>query len=221
MKITFNKSTLCLVSLSATLLTACAPQYTPSMMNTHRAELVRQTAIEQIPLSEIDDVTLTLLADDYRRYGNGPVDLAMVYDPTSKTYTAMKARNQLREIESGLKQRGVHSIQTRTVSVEKGQAALMVSYESIQVQAPTDCHTMPGLEDYRTERDIAAYRFGCSTETMLARQIARPSDLMGRGADNTPSDGRRATNVIEEYRNYGASDANRALEQAGQGDIGE
>ncbi len=216
-----NTSTLCLLGLSASLLAACAPQYTPSMMNTHKVEIVRQTAIEQIPLNEIDDVTLTLLADDYRRYGNGPVDLAMVYDPTSKTYTAMKARNQLREIETGLKQRGIHAIQTRTVSVEKGQPALMISYESLQAQAPTDCHSMPGLEDYRTERDIAEYRFGCSTETMLARQIARPADLMGRGADNTPSDGRRATNVIEEYRNYGANDANRALEQTGQDDIGQ
>lgn len=216
-----NKSGMYILALSAGLLTACAPQSTPSMMNTSRVEMVRQTAIEEIPATKVDDVALTLLADDYRRYGNGPMDLAMIYDPKSKIYTAMHARNQLREIEAGLKERGIRAVQTRTVSVEKGQPSLLISYDSVKAQAPTDCHTMPGIDDYQTTRDIAQYRFGCSTESLLARQIARPSDLMGRAANNEPSDGRRASNVIDEYRNYGANDANRPLEQTGRGDLSQ
>ncbi len=216
-----EKTRLFLIGVSAGLLAGCAPQNTPSMMNTHRAELVHQKAIEQIPAAKVDDVTLALLADDYRRYGNGPVDLAMIYDPSSKTYTAVSARNQLRKIESDLKSRGVAQIVTRTVAVDKGDPALMVSYESYQAQGPTGCDDIPGINDYQTTRDIAQYRFGCSTENMLARQIARPADLMGRGDDNAPSDGRRATNVIEEYRNYGSQDANRPLEQGGRSDISE
>ena len=216
-----EKTRLFLIGVSIGLLAACAPQNTPSMMNTQRVELLHQTAIEQIPAGKIDDAALAMLADDYRRYGNGPVDLAMVYDPSSKTYTAAAARNQLRRIEQDLTTRGVRQIRTRTVAVDKGEPALMISYESYQAQAPSGCHTMPGIDDDRTTRDIAQYRFGCSTEQMLARQIARPADLMGRGGDNAPSDGRRAANVIEEYRNYAAQDANRPLESYGRGDIGD
>ncbi len=213
-----NRITLTAVSLLA--MAACAPLSSPSMMNTNKVELVHQTAIEQIPAGEVNDVTLSLLADDYRRYGNGPVELAMIYDPFSKKYTAMQARNQLREIEENLKVRGIRHVVTRTVAVDKGEPALMVSYESYQAQAPSDCHMMPGLDDYQTTRDIATYRFGCSTESMLARQIARPADLMGRGADTAPADGRRAANVVEESRNYSQSDANKELESFGSDDFG-
>lgn len=205
-------------ALSLLALSACAPQNTPSMMNTSRVELVHQTAIEQIPANKVDDVSLALIADDYRRYGNGPVNLAMVFDPKSKTYTAVSARNQLRSIEADLKKRGVSHVETRTMAVEDGEPALMISYESYQAQAPSDCTMMPGSEDNQTGRDLGAYRFGCSTESLIARQIARPADLMGRGALDT-ADGRRQSNVVEEYRNYGSGDANQPLEQFGQDDI--
>lgn len=204
----------------AMTLGACAPQSTPSMMNTSRAELVHSTAIEQIALDRVDDVTLTLLADDYRRHGNGPLELAMAYDPSSRNFTAMQARNKLREVEANLRARGIGQIATRTIAVPKGTPALMVSYESFEARAPQDCHTMPGIDDYRTTRDIADYRFGCSTESLIARQIARPADLIGREGSREPHDGRRAVNVIEEHRNYGGSEANKPLEKFGSGNIG-
>lgn len=208
------------LGMTVALAGACAPMSTPSMMSENKIQLVHETAIEQIPVQEIDDVTLTLLADDYRRYGKGPMELAMVYDPRSTNYTAMKARNQLNNIEKNLKARGVHHVNIRTMPVEEGQPALLVSYESFQAAAPKDCHTMPGVDGYQTTRDIAHYRFGCSTESLVARQIARPADLMGRAGDTTPSDGRRATNIVEEYRNYGPGDANEQLESFGADDIG-
>lgn len=210
-----------LMGLSVMTLAACSPQSTPSMMNIERVQLVHQTAIEQIPAEDVDDVALALIADDYRRYGNGPMELAMVYDPRSKSYTAMKARNQLNDIEKRLNQHGIKQVNIRTMAVEQGQAALLVSYDSFQAQGPANCHTMPGVDHHQTTRDIAEYRFGCSTESLLARQVARPTDLMGRGGTNAPADGRRAANVVEELRNYGPENANQPLESFGSGDIGE
>lgn len=206
--------------LSVALLVACAPQSTPSMMNANRIQLQHQVSVQQIPLADINDVTLTLIADDYRRYGSGPLELTMVFDPKSNNFTAMQARNRMREIESNLKGRGIRTINTRTAAVEQGKPSLMLSYESYQAQAPVDCHTMPGVDGYLTTRHIGDYRFGCTTESLLARQIARPADLMGRGGDGMPSDGRRAANVVEEWRNYGPSNANRELERIGREDIG-
>lgn len=205
--------------LSVALLAACAPQSTPSMMNTNKVQLQHQVAVQQVPLADINDVTLTLIADDYRRYGHGPLDLTMVFDPKSSGFTAMQARNRVREIETNLKERGIRTINVRTAAVDQGKPSLMVSYESYQAQAPENCHTMPGVDGYQTTRHIGDYRFGCTTESLLARQIARPADLMGRGADGMPSDGRRAANIVEEWRNYGSSNANAPLERIGRDDI--
>lgn len=214
-----DKQTACLIVLSLGLLAACAPQNTPSMMNVNKVQLQHQVAVQQIPLADINDVTLTLITDDYHRYGSGPLDLAMVFDPASKNFTAMQARNKLREVEANLKGRGIRAVRTRTAAVEQGTPSLMISYESYQALAPADCDLMPGIEHHQTTRDIAQYRFGCSTESLLARQIARPADLMGRGGDTAPSDGRRATNIVEEWRNYGPNDANAKLERIGREDM--
>jgi hypothetical protein len=115
-----NRHSLCLSILSAAVLVACAPQSTPSMMNTSQIQLQHQIAVQQIPLSDINDVTLTLIADDYRRYGHGPLDLAMVFDPAATNFTAMHARNKVRDIEANMKGRGIRAIRTRTAPVEKG-----------------------------------------------------------------------------------------------------
>lgn len=208
-----------LAVMSFGLLVACSPQSTPSMMNTSRVELQHQIAVQQIPVQDVSDVTLALIADDYARYGSGPLDLAILYDPQAASYTAMKARNQLRDIEKNMRGRGVASIRTRTMPMDDARPSLVVSYETYQARAPSDCHTMPGIDSYETTRDIAQYRFGCSTESLLARQIARPADLMGRGGDAQPADGRRNANIIEEWRNYGPSDANRELERIGREEL--
>jgi len=58
---------------------------------------------------------------------------------------------------------------------------------------------MTGIDN----RDInveEAYKLGCSTETLFARQIARPKDLKGQGTTDANTDGRRSANIVEGYR---------------------
>lgn len=183
---------------SVMALSACA-QNTKSMMNTSRVEVKKQTMMDQVPVSQINDVILSSLASDYKKLGSGPLELTMVFDPKSKTFTAMSALKKLKEVKYKLTRKGVKTVVTETLAVDKAQPSMMISFDSVSAQAPSDCILMPGLSDSETTRSIGEYKFGCSIETMLAKQIAKPADLEGvEGLDNA-SGGRREANIVETY----------------------
>ncbi len=160
-------------------LSACT-QSTPTMMNVSPVELAYETSIEQIPLKNLGENNLTFLAEQHRQYGSGLLDLTITYDPKSKSFTAMNAVHELNHIQTFLKKKGVRSMAAQTLAVPDGSPSLMVSFDSVRAQAPSDCGAMPGLDNNETTRKIGDYKFGCGTESMLARQIARPSDLAGK-----------------------------------------
>ncbi len=185
------------ILLGTVLLAACT-QSTPSMMNSSRIQLSHETAVEQVPLSELTDTNLTILAKQYRQYGSGPLDLVMTYNPKARDFTAMKAVNELKRVEKVLRQKGVADLTTQTLAVPDGKPSLMVSFDTATALAPADCTPMPGLNDYQTGRFIGDYKFGCGVETAFSKQIARPADLEGN-SDMGVRSGRRDANMIEGY----------------------
>ncbi|MEM9469895.1 MAG: CpaD family pilus assembly lipoprotein, partial [Pseudomonadota bacterium] len=125
--------------------------------------------------------------------------------------------NKLKEIKSKLARKNVTQVLTETFAVEGAQPALMISFDSVHAQAPSDCDVMPGIEKEGTTRFLGEYKFGCTVETMLARQVARPADLEGvSGLDNT-SGGRREANAIE---SYAAGTPREPLDIIGRDNIG-
>jgi type IV pilus biogenesis protein CpaD/CtpE len=214
-----KSTTTLLVALMGCVVMAGCQQSTPSMMNTSRVELSTQTGIDQVPVSKINDGYLSALASQYGRYGEGPIDLTVSYDPSSKSYTAMKAVNQLSFLSEALAKKGLNNIRTATLPVD-GQAepTLMVSYDMVTAQGPADCGNMEGLYSNTTSRDVGDYRFGCGVEQMLARQVSRPADLRGRGTVDQ-ADGRRASNVSEAYRAITVEDVNTELDSFDRDDI--
>jgi len=69
----------------------------------------------------------------------------------------------------------------------------------VQALAPNDCDLMPGLNTEQTTRFMDGYKFGCSTETMLSKQIAHPADLQGNGKLGA-RDGRRDAIILDSYK---------------------
>ena len=120
-----------LTVLAVNALAACT-QSTPSMMNQARVELTRETSVEQIPLEKLNNQNLTVLAEQYRKYGSGPLDLTMTYDPNSKSFTAMNAVSKLRQVQSVLKKKGVSNLTGETLPVPEGKPAMMVSYDIVR-----------------------------------------------------------------------------------------
>jgi len=178
-------------------LVACT-QSTPSMMNVAPVELSRETVVEQIALDDVNDRLLSHLANHHRKSSNGPLELTMTYDPTSKDFTAMNAVNELKGVSKALKYKGVHDMVTQTMAVPEGSPSLMVSYDTVLAHAPSGCDPMPGLNNNITGRDLGDYKFGCGVESMIARQIARPADLEGN-ATLAKRDARREAAVIDGY----------------------
>lgn len=203
-----------LIILGAVSLTACT-QTTPSMMNTSRIELARETNMEQIPLNEINDTTIASLAGQYSKYGSGALDLTMTYDPKAKDFTAMKAVHELKYVQGALKKKGVRNMTAQTLAVPDGKPSLIVSFDTVAAQAPSDCAPMPGLELNKTDRDLGTYKFGCSVETALAKQIARPADLEGN-SDMGARSARREAVVVE---GYSAGVPREALDGIERGDL--
>lgn len=178
-------------------LIACT-QTTPSMMNVSPVELSHETVVEQINVTQINDHMLASIANHHRKSSNGPLELTMTYDPKSRDFTAMSAVNELKKVSKALRYKGVRDMITQTLAVPEGNPSLMVSYDTVTAHAPSDCDPMPGLENNLTGRDLGDYKFGCGVESLIARQIARPSDLEGN-VTLAKRDARRDANVVESY----------------------
>ena len=52
--------------------------------------------------------------------------------------------------------------------------------------------------DFADHNVAEDYRLGCTIETQISRQVARPGDLEGRDTMDNP-DGRKTANTVEPY----------------------
>lgn len=205
-----NKFLFPVLMASVCALSACAPQSTPSMMNTNKPQLVQDTSMQQVPVKAVTDGYLAKLADDYTRYGSDTMHLSLVYDPSSKSYSAMKAFNDLSDIKARLKKYGVRNVTAETLQAS-GDPLLMVSYDQTHAIGPQGCQTLDTARNNTTTRFIGDYKFGCTIDTMVANQLYRPADLRGN-SQLDPGDGRRAANSTEHYRVVTEAEANREMD---------
>lgn len=200
--------------IAACAITACT-QTTPSMMNSNRVQISRESLVEQIPLEHLNKNTIAAIANEYNRHGTGVMDLTMTFDPAAKDFTAMKAVNTVKQIQKDLKLSGVRDVNGQTLSVSGGKPSLMVSFDSMSAAAPKNCDQMPGLSDNQTGRFIGDYKFGCGVETAFSKQIANPSDLYGN-AELGNRDARRGAIVVDDY---GSAQPRPELDTIERGDI--
>ena len=172
---------------------------TPSIVSNERVELHSETVMGHMPYEEVDEITLVTLAHGYKKYGTGPLELTMTYDPGSNGSIGPTISAALKAVQESLARKGVLNVKTDAIPAAGEPQTLIVSYDAVTAHAPANCGVMPGLEDKTTTRFISDYRLGCGIETMLAKQIARPADLRGTGVVG-PTDGRRGAIVVEGYR---------------------
>ena len=179
-----------LLSLSACTMT------TPSMLNDTRMHLSKTTMMEQIKYSDLNNDVLSALAAHYSKNGMSSLELTMTYNPADTKFDAGEAAHQLRHVKQALAKKNVTNVITQTQAITGGTPSLLVSYDMVQMGAPYNCDTMPGLYREKTTRFIGDYKFGCSVDTMMAQQIAHPTDLMGNSEMGIAS-GRRQAGVID------------------------
>lgn len=191
-----------LAVLSLTL-GGCMDLYEPTAMNDTRIQVKQEVFNQDVLLSDVNDDYIAYLARHYTKRGGSPMDMIVTYDPQSSKNTAMQAANKAADITSALRNDyGVTNVEAGIMPVlsQGDDARLLVSYDAYSAHAPKGCDgMMPGLSERPLEGD-KNYKLGCSIDTLIARQVSRPSDLLGRGNVDRDTDGRSAANIVDTYR---------------------
>ena len=152
-----------------------------------------------IAAADLSETSLKALAAHYRKHGDGPLNVTLTYDPKSKVNTAMKASEKASEVAGVLRKEGIHDLNVNILPVQDSETPqALVSYMGYNALAPEDCTLLPGIENRNVHVD-EDYKLGCSVDTIFARQIARPKDLLGQ-RNGEYTDGRRAANIGDYYR---------------------
>lgn len=181
----------------------------PTHLNKSKLQVEEEAFFEDVTVDKMDAAYVAALSEHYTRQGDGSVELSVTYDPKSKTNTAMHASQHIARISEMFRKNGV-AVNTMIMPV-KGSGNIsraLVSYDAYTVKTAEDCTMMAGYEDRNVDTS-EDYKFGCTRDSIFAKQISRPSDLAGRSEVKTTSDGRRANNVVERYR---TGEPNAALE---------
>jgi type IV pilus biogenesis protein CpaD/CtpE len=199
----------CCAGLMVLLSVSACSLDTPTNLSQSRMQVLPGQFFEEVPLSTVNQRFIDTVIADYSRQGNGPLDLTIAYDPASRALGAAKAQKKASDLKKIFSSRGVQSVHVSSMPVKDlgDDANLIVSYSSYTALPPRDCSMMSGTED-RTLVNDENYRFGCTLDTVVARQV-RPKDLAGRGGDDVMNDGRRNANIVERYR---TGEPNKALE---------
>lgn len=151
----------------------------------------------------VNEAALNNLRNDYWAKGSGPVHVTVTYDPRSKMNTAMSASNAAGQIAQKMRCMGATDVQTEILPVNGsgGTSQTIFAYDIYKAHAPAGCTMMGGVDERATEADTD-YKFGCSEDILLARQIARPKDLLGNDSLGTPA-AKRQINWINTTYNDG------------------
>ena len=175
--------------------------HSESKLSTSKLQLEEDVFQEDVAVEQMDDAYIASLAQHYAQQGDGAVELTVTYDPKSKTKTAMHAGQHIARISKAFRKNGVENVNTMILPV-KGQgdnSRAIVSYSSYELTVPDDCTMMSGYSDRNVDPQ-EDYKLGCTRDSILAKQIARPKDMGGQTKDWKTSDGRRAANIVDRYR---------------------
>lgn len=201
--------TMMILGASVCMLAACSVDQ-PGHLNPTKPRVQAENYVRQEAVAALSNQELAGMAKHYSRYGSGPLDLTVTYNPKSKTNTALRAGREAARLAQQLRAGGVKHVKTQILPIQDGQEefSALVRYDSYVALPPEDCTQMPGLESGTEDVSFDEnYRLGCSLDTLIARQIARPKDMLGRGQQETTSDGRRGGNIVETYRTGAPNEA--------------
>lgn len=176
--------------------------YEPTALNETQIRVQEEMLTHDVALSDVGEAFIGGLARHYTKHGGGAMDLIVTYDPKSYRNTAMIATNRLSDIVSSLRDLGVVNVNAgiMPIKAQGDEARLLITYNAFTAHAPEGCdEAIPGLNG-RPVGKGAEYKLGCSIDTMIARQVAKPQHLLGRGAVGGTSDGRSAANIVAGYR---------------------
>lgn len=188
-----------MILASAGSLTACSTLDGPTAFSQKKVEVVEETFRAEFDTAKLDASGLSQIADHYSNHGEGPVDIIVTYNPKATGNTAMRASDNAARIAAMLRKAGVKNVNTEILPIHQSETSMtIVSYLSYRAQAPEGCLLLETLDDSRNE-NFRKYQLGCSSESFIAQQVARPADLLGR-ANTEEAGARKHANTLDVYK---------------------
>lgn len=156
---------------------------------------------DEILTADLTHSYLSGVAEHFSKYGNGVLDVVVTYDPHNHRNTAMMAGQNVANVTANLRDLGVKSVNARVIPVmDQGDySKTLVSYDYYTAQAPDGCGSMPGMDGAEVVVN-PDYQLGCTVKALTAQQVSRPKDLMGTENTDHLTEGRSATNIVNQNR---------------------
>ncbi len=171
----------------------------PSAISASKIELHTREFAHREPLAEFDEADVDNIARHYYRYSNGPAYLTVTYDPVSEEGSAMEASREAARIAKTFRKSGVRDINVDILPIPDKEAIIAISYEEITAHKPSDCGTLPGIDEPIANTDkLEGYDLGCSLKTSFAKQVSRPRDLLGQEVEGDTA-GSRVISITAPY----------------------
>lgn len=202
-KIRLLPSMLSLVLIAG--LSACS-LHEPTFYSPRKVEVVESTGNLKLETSQIDKAALSGIASDYRSHGDGEILVTVTYNPSDRANSAMAATDNAAMMVRSLRENGVTNVKTDILPVVNSQQSMThIQYTRYDARMPEGCTNM--LDDGDMESDAYRdYELSCTTNDYIARQVANPKDLLGRGHSQEPTDGRKRGNVVEGHKGMMANE---------------
>ncbi len=161
-------------------LAACQNFDIPSTASSENVRVQENAYHLSFAADEIDAPSYQAIGAYYRRYGAGAVDLYVTYMPASRDVTALSATEMLRNVAAGLESQGVRVGERKiTAAADEPKHVVHIHFKTHTAMAPEGCDNTQKPISYNLD-DLSDYRTGCNMQSYFARQIYRPSDLLGR-----------------------------------------
>lgn len=191
------------LALTSLFLVGCKDRimYVPPTLNESKIQVEQTSFLEDVFVHDVDDAYIGAVARHYTKHGGSPMDIVITYDPRSSGNTAMYATNKASDITTSFRDYGISDIKTQIMPVKSlgDHARMMISYDAYSARAPEGCdEDLPGMNGTILETN-SDYKLGCTSQSLMAKQIAKPKHLLGQGSSGS-SDGRSASNIVDAYR---------------------
>ena len=205
MKTTLRSHMLFATLCAAALLGACGNRDVPYMLESSRMNeapitLEHERVVIKKPVSTLQDSDIEQAASQYTRKGEGPLYIVVSESAQGGKTNAPASAITPSALAAKFASLGVPAtaIIASSVPQEQGPAVVLIAFDALGAKAPEDCQRMPGMDSPNTAtRETFDYKLGCGVKDMVARQVAKPSDLMGVAGLGGENDGQRAANVVD------------------------
>lgn len=201
-KIGHISRTLTVLFVSTVALSGCGENYLykPTFQETKKIQVLKKKFEYTRPTVAMDAGELRHISNHYDGHGEGLVEIIVTYNSKVQGNSAMRATDEAARIADTFRSNGVTNIQANILPVMEDQSKTVISYVGYVAQKPEGCKNLLDEEDTDSEI-LPDYKYGCTMMDLMARQVVRPSDLLGKDK-TSPNSASRDAIVVDGYRSY-------------------